>query len=272
MELLKTEYTYIGGMINKFKLNCDQDKDKWLNLIKLLYKSHNNTALIIEGLYNNTKNIVLKVGFLNAIEKEFEIANKLKEFPNFLRYYCIFNCNDSIMNIINNQHMISNYKMCNYGNNPVGILTMNYYKLGSIGNYLWNKINLNILKNVLRQTIFSVLYVYEKIGFIHGDLHPNNVLLKDAKTDEITFGSEILKINTFEVRIMDFEKSKVDTNDFYVVVKNIQKLLDNLCDIFGISLHMKYKQSMIKKMFNDSQITDEHYKKFYDVVETLEID
>jgi hypothetical protein len=35
---------------------------------------------------------------------------------------------------------------------------------------------------------------------------------------------------------------------------------------------MKYKQSMIKKMFNDSQITDEHYKKFYDVVETLEID
>jgi serine/threonine protein kinase len=264
MELLKTEYTYIGGMINKFKLNCDQDK--WLNLIKLLYKSHNNTAY-------NTKNIILKVGFLNAIEKEFEIANKLKEFPNFIKYYCIFNCNDSIMNIINNQHMISNYKMCNYSNDSVGILTMNYYKLGSLGNYQWNKTNLNILKNVLKQTIFSVLYAYEKIGFIHGDLHPNNVLLKDAEAKtEITFGSAILKINTFEARIMEFEKTKVDEkNNFFTVIKNIKKLLDNLCDIFN-TVDMRYNQIRLRKLLKELEITDKHYGELYEIVETLEID
>jgi hypothetical protein len=57
------------------------------------------------------------------------------------------------------------------------ILTMNYYKLGSIGSFNWSTDNLIILINVLKQTVFAVLYAYKILGFIHGDLHADNVLL-----------------------------------------------------------------------------------------------
>jgi serine/threonine protein kinase len=175
--------------------------------------------------------------------------------------------------IIKNQDMIQTYYLCKSGKEQIGILAMNYYKLGSIGNYLWNKTNLNILKNVLKQTIFSVLYAYEKIGFIHGDLHPNNVLLKNAKAKtEITFGSAILKINTFEARIMEFEKTKVDEkNNFFTAIKNIKKLLDNLCDIFN-TVDMRYNQVRLRKLLKELEITDKHYGELYEIVETLEID
>jgi serine/threonine protein kinase len=270
MELYKSCYAQRGNGINKFKLNCDTDKDKWLNLIKILYKNNNNNAVIIEGLYNNTKNIILKVGIQNFIEKEFAIAKELQNLPCFIRYYCIFVCNDSIMNIINNEHMISNYNLCNYGNKPIGILAMNYYKNKSVGEYEWNKHNFDILKNVLRQIIYACFLAYNEKGFIHGDLHPHNILLKTKSKNEITFGIVKLKINTFEVRIMDFEKSKINVvNDNIYFIKNIQKLMDNLCSMLLFKMNIDYDRKQLKKLQHDDNID---YIKLNNVIETLQID
>jgi hypothetical protein len=38
MELYKSNYRHHENGINKFNLDCEKDKNKWLNLVKILYK------------------------------------------------------------------------------------------------------------------------------------------------------------------------------------------------------------------------------------------
>jgi len=269
MELLKSEDSPFGSQINKFNLKCEEDKEKWLNLIELLYKSMDNNAIIIKGLYDNKKDIVLKVGFQEAINKEYNIADSLQEIPCFITYYCKFLCNDDILNIIKNNQMLTNYKICNNGNKPIGILIIHYYHLGSIGNYVWNIQNFVILKNVLKQTVFAILYAYEKKGFIHGDLHIHNILLRLKLNNVVSFGIKKLAINTFEVRIMDFEKSKLGVkNDFMNVIKNIQKLLNTVCDSSNLNINIGYDQLKLRKLLKD-EFNDYHYKELSDIIDSL---
>jgi len=75
--------------------------------------------------------------------------------------------------------MINAYTLCKNDKNIISILAMNYYKNDSIGNYKWNADNFVILKNLLKHTFFAVLCAYIKTGFIHGDLHCDNILIKE---------------------------------------------------------------------------------------------
>jgi hypothetical protein len=120
MKLYKSENAPRGKGITKFSLKCDEDTEKWFNLIKILYKSNDANVVIIEGLYDNKQDIVLKIGIQNAINKEFDVATKLKELPNFIRYYCKFLCFDDIKKIIKNEQMIHSYNLCKTGKNEIG--------------------------------------------------------------------------------------------------------------------------------------------------------
>lgn len=162
MELLKTEHSQNKGIgkLDKVLLKCEESN--YYKLTEILYTSHNEQALILRALYECDVNIILKFGILESIEKEYKISQELNELPNFIRYFCMIKCNENIKNIINNKNTISNYKMCHYGDNEVGILIMKEYNLGSIENYDWNENNINLLKNVIKQVIFSILLAYEK--------------------------------------------------------------------------------------------------------------
>ena len=61
MELNKSELTYEKGKLNKFMIDCKNDIEKYTKLINVLYKSDNFNAVIIKTLFNNKKNIVLKI-------------------------------------------------------------------------------------------------------------------------------------------------------------------------------------------------------------------
>jgi len=229
MELYKSEFTFGKGPINKFLLNCKNDRDKYLRLIEIIEK-HDNSSVIVKTLFDNKKDIILKFGVEYLIHHEYDIAYMLRDMQNFIRYYCVFICNDSVLNIINNKHILSEYKICNYENKPISILIMSYYKLGNVLNYSWTKYNFHILINVLKQVSFAILHAYEKYGFIHKDLHAGNILLKPKKVCEINYGCKILLIDTYEAIIMDFEKSTIDNkNKIKLVYKDIQKLLVNIC-------------------------------------------
>jgi hypothetical protein len=235
----------------------------------------------MKGLYDNKKDIVLKIGFQESINKEYSIANTLKNLQNFITYYCKFLCNDDIMNIIKNENLLTNYKICNNGKKPIGIIIMNYYSLGSVGNYKWNTDKFMILKNVLTQTVFAILYAYEKNGFIHGDLYINNILLKQKINNELNCGIVKLKINTYEVRIMDFEKSKMDVSiEFKFVIDNIQKLLNSVCDNDFFDIKINYKNNIIRKMKNNAMInniknnliTKKHYEDYAQMIDNFYIE
>jgi len=273
MELNKSEFTYGKGKLNKFMLDCKNDIEKYTLLIDVLYKSDNFNAAIIKTLFNNKKNIVLKIGFVNAIKKEYDIALQLREQTNFIRYYCIFDCNDNIINIINNEKIISNYKICNYGNEPIGILIMNYYKEGSIGDYEWNKENLEILKNVLLQTIFALIYAYEEYGFMYGDLHINNILLKKCKNKEINYNNHKIIVNELEAKIMDFEKSKInEKNSFDKVIKNILVLLSSLCYNYKFENSINCNLEEINKLKKINIINEKLYNNIENIILNISMD
>ena len=209
------------------------------------------------------------------------IGNELNKLPNFIRYFCMMECNDTqeiiscdiisgaqqkitksnfcwstIKNIINHKNTLSDYKMCHYGANPIGILVMKYYNLGCIDNYDWNETNFDILKNVIKQTIYAILYAYETKGFIHGDLHSGNILLKPKRNNNIIYGEKILPIDVLEVVIMDFEKSKLNQiNKADLLFKNIDKFITSVINSNNMKLNIFYNTSKLvkfKSVFNDN--------------------
>lgn len=274
MELYKSDNS-TSTKIQKFILNCENDKDKLFNLIDLLYKNSNNTVIILKALYDNKKDIVIKINDLIKSNHEYNVSNELKDLSNFVKYYCSITCNDDIVNIIKNENMIREYKLCNYGNNPVGILIMNYYEYGSIGSYDWNLENFNILKNVLKQTFFAIIYAYENNGFIHNDLHPYNVLLKPKQVNEIFYGLNIkLDIDFFEVRIIDFEKSMINvvknkTKNIYLI-KDIQRLLSDL-STYNKKIDLIYDNNILNNLKNNEISIDKYYEILNDIIDNLVI-
>jgi len=249
MELLKTEYSEKKGIgkLDKILLKCNESN--YYKLKEFLYISQNEQALILNALYKCEINVVLKFGILESIEKEYKISQELLELPNFIRYFCIIRCNDDIKNIINNKNTILNYKMCHYGENEVGILVMKEYNLGSIENYDWNENNFNLLKNVMKQVIFSILYAYNTKGFIHGDLHSGNILLKSKKKCEIIYENKKLVLDDLEVVIMDFEKSKLNSNNkINELMKNIVKFINSIIDSNKIKINIDYDRNKLIKL------------------------
>ena len=254
MELIKTEYSQDKGKgkLDKILLNCTDAN--YYTLINFLYESDNKQAIILNALYDNKINVVLKFGTSLSIKKEYDISLALINLPNFIKYFCVFECNDDIKNIINNKETISQYKMCYYGANPVGILVMKHYILGFVENYTWNQNNLEILKNVMMQVIFAIIYAYETIGFIHGDLHLGNVLLKPKRNNIINYGTKELNIVELEAVIMDFEKSKINQRDKQIdMIRNIYKFItsiENTCANNNLIVNIdKHKIISLKSSF-----------------------
>jgi hypothetical protein len=285
MELFKSEFSNATS-IDKIVLKCDNDYIKYLNLIDFLHKSLNENAIILRALYDNKKDIVLKISNIKSIINEYDISKILKNMQNFISYYYWFTCNDNIVNIINNERMIKKYKLCNYGSDPIGILVMNYYKIGSIGEYEWTEYNFHILKNVLMQTSFAIIYAYDKYNFIHGDLHVNNILLKPKAECELTYeyinktqnksGSKQIIIYTYIALIMDFEKSKINaTNEIQYMVMDLQKLLSSACNTEKSKISLSYdllKLRKIKKKSNTIISISEYYDIIEDIIMNMEID
>ena len=266
MELYKTEYSNSRGKgkLDKILINCKDTS--YYKLTEFLYKSQNDQAIIINALYDNNVDIVLKFGILNYIEKEYEISKELNDLPNFIRYLCMIKCNDEIKNIINHKQQISNYVMCHYGSELVGIFVMKYYNLGCINDYNWTKDNFNILKNVIKQVIFAIIYAYETKGFLHGDLHCGNVLLKRKNDNIIKYGNKELEINTLEVVIMNFEKSRMNEKEKIVeLIKNIYKFISSIVTSNDMKLNIDYdinKLISLKSILNDN-------KNYYDEIEQI---
>ena len=268
MELYKTEYSQTkgNGKLDKILLKCEESN--YYKLTEFLYTSQNSQALVLKALFEYKINIVLKFGILESIQKEYLISNELIQLPNFIRYFCKIKCNENIKNIINNKETISNYKMCHCGVNPVGILVMKYYILGSIDNYDWNENNFDVLKNVIKQVIFAIIYAYKTTGFIHGDLHCGNILLKYKKTNELKYGSKSLIINDLEVVIMDFEKSKLNQqNKITELFRNIDKFITSIIYNNNMKLNIFYDTTKLKKI--KSTLIDEQHIIDYNLFEKI---
>ncbi len=208
---------------NKYHVNCNE-LEKNPGSIPIIFEKvilNKNDTTILQSIITDkiitekNKNIVVKIGKVNkTIEKEFKIGKILERenLTGFINYICLFNCYDNTYNNIDEK----NRSLCSAKkeeDNLKTVLVMPYIEEGSIKNFRWNVNKYDSLRSVLLQTIMTVFIAYQSCGFLHNDLHLDNILVKKTKKDSLNYKIDdnmhpiSIKTNGYKVVIMDFESS-----------------------------------------------------------------
>jgi hypothetical protein len=257
----------------KEKITQNNDTTTWIELMSKIDHASIYYKIFI-ALLENTIPIIVKIGDTNKLQEEYTIANNLniQKLPNFIKFYCYFTCLNNLDNIKEKT------SICSTSGTQQGIIVMPYYKLGQIDKYNWNKDNFDILKNILKHIICSLLYAYEKYGFIHNDAHLGNILLKESKKETITYNYDIkLPVMSILPVIMDFDKSNVinNTNNIngakpvYVDIIRIFDLISAELDIQTDITDKKYLLDNYRSQ--NTPISKDVYDSLLNIIDTIVI-
>lgn len=223
MEYLERRYYKQEGG-NKYHIDCNELSNNTDNIEISDAIRYKNDVSVLTGVIKNikskqipeiknTRHIVAKIGYSNkTLEKEWQIGNMLNGIPGYINYICLFECFDD------SYKKEKPTRICNAEKKPENnkkVLLMPYINEGSVKSFKWSVDKFDILRSVIIQSIMSALVAYQKIGFIHGDFHLDNILLKKTKKTYIEYtletdkGIKIIKIpsNGYKIVIMDFENS-----------------------------------------------------------------
>ena len=123
-----------------------------------------------------------------------------------VHYYCYFECKDDISKAPNNG------ALCKGQGNTMRILVMEYIKNKSFALHKWH--NTDIIKSLIKQVLCISVDAFLKFGFVHGDLHCNNILFKKSTRELLIFiidGKKVtINTNGYKAKLMDFELSKIN--------------------------------------------------------------
>lgn len=137
--------------------------------------------LIIADLIKKEKVIVKITKGYNKKVKYFNNLFKNEKY-NLIKTYCNFYCHE------NDKTLTSKYKDKNEfcsGNNEQQLILLEIMKKyeGSL-TLLEGKLNSYTYLEILKQLLLTQIYLFEKYGFIHNDLHSGNILYKTYSTNE----------------------------------------------------------------------------------------
>ena len=224
--LMNNENNYKKYIVNKI-IEKPKITEAYLYPTKLLqiYKKYN------KNIFNKT--IVVKISKkYKLLNKDYETSKKLEELKciNLAKYLGFFSCKDDINNY-NLEKPLPKYFCKNNGNTNY-FLFMEYYEIGSILNY--KPLKIEEIISIINQVIGSMILAFETLGFIHGDLHPGNILIKKIKKDKIKYKykDRISEINTHGIQIVlfDFDRSNF-SNNFGMLLNEILTFI-NLYDSY----------------------------------------
>jgi serine/threonine protein kinase len=201
---------------NKYHVDCSYyEKNTETIQITELVRNKNDVSIleaVLQNVKSKPRHIVVKIGRENTtIEKEFHYGKILEnaKIPGYIRYICIFDCLDDTHRLRQTPKSIC--KGTDIPENRKNVLIMPYISEGSLRKFGWNPEYFIMLKSVILQAIMSSFVAYITCGFIHGDFHLDNILLKKTKKREILYtwpnGSRYLSTNGYKIVIMDFDSS-----------------------------------------------------------------
>ena len=235
--LHKNRSSSISNETAKYYVKCDAiDTANRIEIVKLLQKQRDEDSRVLLAYLekNHSKvNIVVKMGRENTtIRNEYFISHHLHKMncSGFIKFTCIFECYD------NN----SPYKICQgtpEKNTKKDVLIMKYFSDGSVKNHPWNNTNFHILRSILIQTICSLVVAYHNTGFIHNDLHLDNILIKRTTRthNNYQFDRRSIEIetNNYTCVIMDFESCFFTDKSSPIF---FWKMIENIITRIGIEL------------------------------------
>jgi len=150
--------------------------------------------------------VIVKIGESHDIDNEYAVAQTVKRFKGFIKFYCFFTCDDNFREFFKGKRNT----ICYGPGTTMKVILMPFFPLGSIATYIWTPENIDILHSCLYIACLCYIDAYKERGFIHNDFHAANILLKKTRQRIISFTSEIhVTLRGVRPWIGDFEKSVV---------------------------------------------------------------
>ena len=203
------------SLSSKYFINCrlitkeQPTTQAWLTILKQLKPTNfDDKNRIILGVLDKGKDVVIKIGESETLEKEYKISHELfkKGVEGFIKYSCFFKCDDDYK-----EHTSSRRQhLCKRPGSRMSCLVMPYLKFGSVKSFDFRAIDngLIILKSLLKVIFTSVVRAFNEIGLVHNDLHSQNVLVTMKRKHTMNNVS----IHSYGIVILDFENALLSDN------------------------------------------------------------
>lgn len=235
---------------SKFILDCQEITDEhpttdgWLDNLSFLsiipsHAANKSHKKILEGILHKTKHVVIKIADTEEdIAKEWHTYTLLKQekLPGILTYYCFFRCNDDIIKYKREQ-----LSLCQGTGDTLQVLVMEYVRSKSFKHFNWKDVLEEVFQSCLQQAVLTQVNAFITSGFLHGDFHLDNILIKKTTRKTITYDAlEVtVQLHGWQTKLMDFELSKFDKDNIVSLWDNLKcfyrKLLGDLLEILEIS-------------------------------------
>ena len=259
---------YFISMCQQHVTDDDPTTKDWLTVSKTLKLTNEyDKSRVLLGVLQD-RDVVVKIGDDYNIKNEFEIGRvlRIKQVKGFIKFICFFECNDNFTKYHGKQRGMP---LCNGKGSSMKIIVMPNYPMKSMGSYDWVSWQLNTFKSCCKQVMFISFVNFHLHGFIHGDLHLNNVLLKKKKANmEYVVENERFVVKRYGVGVvlMDFEnarfgnpKSANDVQDFYYDIHKFFMFIHTILqkseiNINRVSLNEVIRSTSVRNDFEFNQI------------------
>ena len=265
---------------SKILINCseritDQNPttDGWLDGISYLKtipftKASMSHKKILEGILNKSRSVVVKVSDnTENLLKEYDTYLQLrdKKVNGIVHYYCYFECEDSLGTVA--ETLRNGKTLCQGVGSTLRVLVMEYIPNKSMAQFNWSSYQKAILTSI-KQVVCTCVDAFIKFGFIHGDLHCNNILIKRSKTSEIDYEFTKVKTNGIKIFLMDFELSETGKDITYFYKHMYYVFWNSITKYFRDHLDPHYMlqvQINLLKLY-ETAIKPEDALKFIDII------
>lgn len=186
-----------------------------LDVDKSLKMSHKK---ILEGILAKTGDkVVVKIADpLEDLKVEWDVYNTIAKcepsIKGFINYFGFFTCKDTLARAI--QDGLGDDGLCEGAGDTMQVLDMEYVNSQSMKRHDWSTESIDTLQSCIVQVVHSLLEAHLACGFVHGDMHLDNILLKKTKSGDNPFMRFVrcdvgVPKGNFEVSIVDLEHSKI---------------------------------------------------------------
>ena len=173
---------------------------------------------ILEGVLRNRGPVVIKVAdSVEDLQTEMVTYNTLREHgvTGIVEYICFFTCSDSLAAVVSNLPVaddlpVPGQGLCDGPGTTMQVLVMEHVDGKSMKRFDWSKVGVETLASCLSQVVLTLAEAHLKCGFVHGDMHLDNVVLKRTKRATVTFSTLGSTVETHGLlpKLMDFELSR----------------------------------------------------------------
>jgi thiamine kinase-like enzyme len=224
----------------------------WIEPLKLfIYEDINTKSILFISKLIQKEKILVKLTF-GRNNKLKQINSLVKDLPNFVYTYCVILCNNGFLskNKEVNINDLIKYGFCTSDEKSQNI-TLELMKKYDNSIKTYSKINIDTFLNILKQLIYAQFNAFAYCGFLHNDIHPGNILIKQHITPKLLkykFFKNKLEVGTSYI-LADYDNSMLINNNFDLLFSsdfdndyNKYTLYQNICRTIKVLISLLDKE------------------------------